>query len=265
MPQLVSKPPSFFKPDPDQPRKHFPQAEEALLGASLLKKQLVPLLARSDGMIIDGERRWRAAKLVGITILDAIITDEKLSASQIKEMQLVTAMQRSDLKAIEQVDGLEELARLNPGMGNKELANLLNIDPSMVTRLRSVARCIPAVREALSAGTIGISDAYALSKCSTPEEQATLLSQKLGGASRDSIEQAGRKNRTGTVAALRVSRIRCPVPGKGATVVVSGAAISLGDMIEAMSDLLKLAKRESEKGIDARTFEKVCRALAKKG
>ena len=64
---------------------------------------------------------------------------------------------------------------------------------------------------------------------------------------------------------MKVSRIKCQVPGKGATVVVSGEAISLEDMIEAMTELLKLAKKESEKGLDAKTFERVCRDLAKKG
>ena len=263
MPQLCSKPIAFFKPDPSQPRKHFPQPEEALLGASLLKKQLVPLLARADGTIIDGERRWRAAKVAGLTTLDVIITEEKLSQSQIKEMQLVTAMQREELTGHEKWLGCAELMCMNPGWQMKDLAEHLHLDPSMVTRLLSPSKCVPAWQEALAAGKAGISDCYAASKL--PEaEQAGLLALKLSGASRDSIDQAGRKSRTRTVAAVRVSRIRCPVPGKGATVVVSGAAITLGDMIEAMTDLLKLAKRESEKGIDARTFEKVCRALAKK-
>ena len=48
-------------------------------------------------------------------------------------------------------------------------------------------------------------------------------------------------------------------------VVVSGEAISLEDMIEALVELLRLAKKESEKGLDARTFERVCRDLARKG
>jgi hypothetical protein len=55
------------------------------------------------------------------------------------------------------------------------------------------------------------------------------------------------------------------VPGKGATIVVSGEAISLGDMIEAMTELLKEARKASERGLDAKTFERVCRDLAKKG
>jgi hypothetical protein len=61
----LSKPTDFFRPDPDQVRKDFPKDELRALGASLVKRQLVPLIARKSGMIVDGERRWRGARLVG--------------------------------------------------------------------------------------------------------------------------------------------------------------------------------------------------------
>lgn len=261
MPQLVSKPLPWFKRDPKQPRKlpendadltSSQRAELVALGESLKVRQLQPVLCQPDGTLIAGERRYRAAKLVGLATLEVKIADQTLTEPEVRRWQLVENMQRSDLKAIEQVDGLEELARLNPGT-NKELAELLNIDPSMVTRLRSVARCTPAVREALSAGTIGISDAYALSKCSTPEEQATLLSLKLSGASRDSIEQAGRKRRTATVAAVKVAKVKCLLPS-GYTVIVSGEGVSLDDAAQALADAIKEMKRARELGYTAKTF-----------
>ena len=57
---------------------------------------------------------------------------------------------------------------------------------------------------------------------------------------------------------MRVSRIKCPLPS-GSVVQVSGAEISLDDMIEAIAELLKEAKKASEQGLDCRTFERVCR------
>jgi ParB/RepB/Spo0J family partition protein len=263
MPQLVSKPLSWFKTNP-QVRKSFDEADLRRLGESLKVRQLQPVLCQPDGTLIAGECRFRAAKLVGLATLEVKIADETLTEAEVRRWQLVENMQRSDLKAIEQVDGLEELARLNPGMGNKELSGLLNIDPSMVTRLRSVARCIPAVREALSAGTIGISDAYALSKCSTPEEQATLLSLKLSGASRDSIEQAGRKSRTGTVEAVRVQKVRCVLPN-GVNVVVSGEGVSLDESIEALGLAIKEMRRAKELGYTAKTFAAAMKDKANAG
>jgi len=55
-----------------------------------------------------------------------------------------------------------------------------------------------------------------------------------------------------------VSRIKCPLPS-GALIQVSGQAISLDDMIEAMSKLLKEAKKAPNRVCDAKTFERVCR------
>ena len=73
MAAVLTKPTDFFRPDPENPRKHFPEEELRLLGESLRKKQLVPLIARTSGLIVDGERRWRAAKLVGLATLDVVI------------------------------------------------------------------------------------------------------------------------------------------------------------------------------------------------
>jgi hypothetical protein len=125
----------------------------------------------------------------------------------------------------------------------------------MVTRLRSVARCIPAVREALAGGAIGISDAYALSKADE-REQTQLLALKLSGASRDQIETEVKKKKRNGTPAVRVSRIKCPLPS-GSVVQVSGEEISLDDMIEAIAEVLKEAKKASEQGLDARTFQSV--------
>src|SRR5260370_34120499 len=98
----TSKPLLWFKPDPNQPRKSFDKDELMALGESLKKKQLVPVLARPDGTIIDGHRRLFGGEHVGVKQLEVIITDEPLTPAQIKESQLVTALHRADLKAYEQ-------------------------------------------------------------------------------------------------------------------------------------------------------------------
>ena len=151
---MLTKPLSWFRPDPKQPRKSFSEPELRSLGESMKAHgQFQPVVAKPDGTILCGERRWRAAQLVGMTELTVIIAEKPLSDSEISIIQLTENMLREDLKAIEQVDGLEELARLNPGKNNKELAELLHIDPSMVTRLRSVGRCIPAMARSSGGGS----------------------------------------------------------------------------------------------------------------
>jgi len=61
---------------------------------------------------------------------------------------------------------------------------------------------------------------------------------------------------------LKVSRIKCPLPS-GATIQVSGESISLDDAIEAAQEWIKEAKKASEQGLDAKTFQAVMRDKAK--
>jgi ParB-like chromosome segregation protein Spo0J len=54
---VITKPVGFFQPDPTNSRKDFNDTDLRILGDSLRKNQLVPLIARTSGMIVDGERR----------------------------------------------------------------------------------------------------------------------------------------------------------------------------------------------------------------
>src|SRR6187399_2572318 len=114
MTTLTNKPVSWFKVAP-QVRRHFEEADLRLLGESLKVKQLQPVLAKPDGTLIAGERRLRAATLVGLPELQVIISDELLSETQIKVLQLTENLHRADLKDSEKWRACEELLRLNPG------------------------------------------------------------------------------------------------------------------------------------------------------
>lgn len=264
MPQLVSKPLNWFKTN-SQVRKAFEEDDLRRLGESLKSKQLQPILAQPDGTIIAGERRYRAAKIVGLASLlaslEVKIADEPLSDSQIHIWQLMENLLRENLTGFEQWTGCYELMCMNPTWQMKDLAQTLNLDPSMVTRLLSPSKCIPAVQKALEEGTIGISDCYSISKL--PEkEQAGLLALKLSGVSRDQLEQAGRKARNGSAAAVRSSKIKCQL-ASGVCVVVSGADLSLDEMIQALAEAGKEAKKARDQGLNCDTFQKVMRDRAK--
>jgi ParB-like chromosome segregation protein Spo0J len=87
MPQLVSKPLDWFQTNP-QVRRAFDEADLLRLGESLKVKQLQPVLCQPDGTLIAGERRLRAARLVGLARLEALIAEEMLSESEIRIWQL---------------------------------------------------------------------------------------------------------------------------------------------------------------------------------
>jgi len=260
MTTLQIKPLTWLKPDPKQPRKNFNEIELRHLGESLKVRQLQPILALPDGTIIAGERRFRAAKLVGLPTIEVIITDKVLTDTEIRVIQLTENMQRADLTAFEKWQACAELMCMNPTWQMKDAADVLKLDPSSITRLLSPSKCIPAWQDALRNGKVGVSDCYAASKL--PEnEQAGLLALKLSGASRDAIEQAGRKKRTGNTPSVRLSRVKIAMP-RGATVVISGNELSMSEVVELLTETLKEARKAAEQ-YDVKTFQSMMKDKAK--
>jgi len=262
MPVLATKPLNWFKVAP-QARRHFDEAELRQLGESLKVKQLQPVLARPDGLLIAGERRFRAASLVGLPTLDVVISEEPLTESQLRILQLTENLHRADLRDSEKWRACEELLRLNPSWTNKDLAAHLKLGEGTVTKYLAPSRCIPDVQQALEAGRIGITAVYEISRAPA-DQQAELLQLKLSGTSRDGLADRVRKQKNQSVQQVRVKRITCPL-SSGASVVVSGEELSLDDLIEALGDAQKEARKAREQGLDAKTFSAVMKDKAKKG
>ena len=259
MSALQTKPLSWFKVNP-QVRKTFSEQELRQLGESLKVKQLQPVLAQPDGTLIAGERRYRAAKLVGLASLEVILTDRLLSDSEIRLIQLTENLQRADLTGYEKWIGCSELLSINEGWTQKDLAAHLHLSEAMIVRYISPSRCIQDWQDALREGKVGISDCYAASKM--PEaDQAGLLALKLSGASRDQIEQAGRKSRKEKAPAVRMSKVKVETPS-GATVTIAGDDLSMSEVVELLSEVLKEAKKAAET-FDVKTWVKMMADKAK--
>ena len=93
-----------ISPNPDQPRTTFDQVALDELATSIKELGIIqPLSLRKIGtdsyQIIAGERRYRAAKLAGLTSVPAYI--RTASESELTEMALIENIQREDLNAIE--------------------------------------------------------------------------------------------------------------------------------------------------------------------
>jgi ParB/RepB/Spo0J family partition protein len=253
---LTSKPLDFFKPDPGNPRKSIDPEELRELHDSLCRKQMIPLLAKPDGTVIDGWRRLWAAMIDGKPErLDVIVTDEPLTPAQIKEIQLVTALHRADLKPWEQYVGCRDWLALNPGATAKDLAARIQRDPSTLTRILSLSRCVESVQQLAADGKLGPSDWYAIAKM-PKEEQEALLAEKLDGASRDQLERRGRKLRNGEAKGVRVSRLKIPL-GHGRSVTIAGSDLSLDDAIELLQETLKFARKAQSEYLDGKTWVQV--------
>ena len=192
MVNVVKKPLSWFKVNP-QVRKTFDEESLRRLGESLKVRQLQPVLAQPDGTVIAGERRLRAAQLVGLETLEVKIADRQLSDSEIKLWQLTENMQREDLAGYEKWLACTEILAMNVDWQAKDLAEHLHLDPSSITRLLSASKTVGPVQDAFKEGKLGVSDVYAISKL-PPADQLGLLALKLSGASRDALEEAGRQS-----------------------------------------------------------------------
>ena len=95
----------------DQPRKSFDEKALSELADSIAQHGVIqPLLVRpiQDGyQLVAGERRWRAARLAGLTEVPVVV--KELSDSETMEIALIENLQREDLNPIEEAEGLQLL------------------------------------------------------------------------------------------------------------------------------------------------------------
>ncbi len=123
-------------PDPLQPRRDFGKQPLEELVASLKEVgQLVPIRIRLDGerfVLVDGERRWRAAKVAGLTAIAAIVESKALDAGQ-----LVANCQREGLTAMEEAQAVSRLME-ETGWTAAQVAARLGKSPATISRLLSL-------------------------------------------------------------------------------------------------------------------------------
>ncbi len=135
-------------PNPEQPRVEIGDLDD--LTASIKEKGVLePLLvkpSRINGrwMIIAGERRWRASKAAGIREVPCIEMD--VDDKAVAEIALIENMQRKDLTAWEEADGLAALCE-RFGYTHEDVARKVGKSRSTVTEALSIATLPEVIRE----------------------------------------------------------------------------------------------------------------------
>jgi ParB family chromosome partitioning protein len=248
-----------------RPMRQQSGTEEELkaLAQSWMERPVHDIVVCPSRKVVDGHRRLEGLVLLGQTEVDVFVTDQELDDKAVLEVGLTTAIHRADLSGFDKFQACVKLLELNPGWQNQDLARCVKLDPSTVTRLLCPSKCSPAWQDALRDGKVGISDCYAASKLAEAD-QVGLLALKLSGASRDTLEQAGRKKRSASAPAVRASKIKIMLTS-GVTVTVSGEDLSLDDAIEAVKETQKEMAKGRDQGLDAKTLQAVCRDKAKAG
>ena len=255
---FTTKPLDWFS-IPEQVRSSFDDAADRLLGESLRVRQLQPVGAQPDGTLLFGGRRWHGASLVGIETLDVCVTDEPLTESDILLIQMTENLHRRPLTAWEQHQGATALLRQNPTWKAKDLGERLRLEPAEVTKLLAPAKCAAPVREALADGRLGLGHCYAISRADTEAGQMALLEAALVGATRDELDRRVRAAKAAKPAAApaeRVGRIKCPLPS-GIVVTLSGCELWMDDVVEALAEAAKAARKARSDGLDAKVWAAV--------
>ncbi|MBU6371837.1 MAG: ParB/RepB/Spo0J family partition protein [Alphaproteobacteria bacterium] len=98
--------------NPDQPRRHFDEADLNELAASIRAHGVLqPILVRPRGAgefeIVAGERRWRAAQRAGLHTVPALVRE--LEEAQVLEIAIIENVQRTDLNPLEEAQGYQAL------------------------------------------------------------------------------------------------------------------------------------------------------------
>jgi ParB family transcriptional regulator, chromosome partitioning protein len=182
-------------PNPEQPRVEIGDLTE-LVSSIREKGVLEPLLvkpSRLSGrwMIIAGERRWRAAREAGLRDVPCIEMD--VDDRAVAEIALIENLQRKDLTAWEEADGLLALCE-RFGYTHEQVAHKVGKSRSTITEALSVASLPEAIREQCRRADIN-SKSLLLQIVRQPDEEAMghMLEQIKGrGMTRDDARKARR-------------------------------------------------------------------------
>ena len=192
---LVDVDVNTISPNPKQPRTIMDDAAMAELADSIRRHGILqPLIVTRSGAgytLVAGERRWRAAKLAGLSTVPALVKDT--SPQQLLEVALVENIQRQDLGPLEEAAAYKQLiAEL--GLTQEEAAQRVGKSRSAVANSLRLLHLLPEAKEALERGLITEGHARTLLSLATPEEQKALLEVMVsGGVTVRAAEESARR------------------------------------------------------------------------
>ena len=152
-----------IEPNKSQPRKVFNEANIQELSESIvIHGVLQPIIVQADGLkytIIAGERRWRAARVAGLTEIPAIV--RAFSEQESLEVSLIENIQRQDLNSIELAQAYQYLAD-EFGLKQEDVASKVGKSRSAVANMMRLLKLSPYVQELLLDNAISYGHARAI-------------------------------------------------------------------------------------------------------
>ncbi|MCS7025522.1 MAG: ParB/RepB/Spo0J family partition protein [Bryobacteraceae bacterium] len=165
-------------PNPLQPRSIFQADRLRELAQSIESNGIIqPLIVRQVGEryeLVAGERRWRAARLAGLTHVPVVI--QNTAPERVLELSLIENLQREDLNPIEVAQALDRLHREHY-LSHEEIARRTGKDRTTVTNMLRLLKLPPDVQLLLAENRISMGHARALLSLQNEEHQR-LLAEK---------------------------------------------------------------------------------------
>ncbi len=246
-----------------QVRQHFDQEADQGLDQSVREVGIIlPLRVHNregQTVILDGERRYRSAKRVGLASVPVIFDDRELSPAEVIQRQLVANCQREDLRPLEKARSIAQLMKAT-GLSQTQVAGKLGMRDAAVTRSLAILALPAPIKEQVNSGDIPASAAYELARIKDPQQQADMAARLAAGTlTRDGL--------TGALKAVRAPRpasatAKCPraiaTLGAGQTITVTAANLDIEQFIALLTDALAKARKARTRGVELSTF---CRML----
>ncbi len=166
-------------PNPKQPRTIFDSEALHELAASIkelgiLQPPVVRKISADKYELIMGERRFRAAKLAGLTKIPVIVRETK--DNELLREALVENIHRSNLNSLEEAAAYDQMLT-DFGFTHDELADKLGKSRPVITNTLRLLNLPPSVQKRLAAGTLSAGHARALLGLANPDEMERLANK----------------------------------------------------------------------------------------
>lgn len=173
---------SEIEPNRDQPRKVFSDEAIAALADSIREYGVLqPILVRPLGtgmyQIVAGERRWRAARMLGLN--EVPVNIKELSDLEAMQIAIVENLQRENLNPLEEASGYSELIE-KFGMTQEKVAKLVGRSRSAVANAVRLLTLPESVQKMVENGDLSAGHARAL-LAFDDEELLISTAQKAAG------------------------------------------------------------------------------------
>ncbi len=254
---------------PSQPRSLIDLAYCRSLGESMKTiGQKVPIIGYSEASVdwfnvTDGWCRVEGAKLLDIRELLALDLGKAPTTLEMEMAQAAIDIHKQHFSPMDRAR-LWNSIKEKRSCTARQLAKELGVSDSLVGDYLSLLSLPPDVQELVNSGALHLSKASFIAQQESDPDRHRQLAELAKDMSRKELASKVKQSRRSDKAmAVKVARIKCPV-ASGAVLQISGEALSLDDAIEAAQEWIKEAKKASEQGLDAKTFERVCRDKAKR-